>query len=225
MSRVFRRDPWRRFDQALAWFQPTAPACSGPSGCPSSTSRGRRALLRLPRARDPGFQARPLRPLRRGRRPGRNLARADARGRGAATRVRRALLPRGRRADGRAQDLPVRAVTRTSTSSSIVIRTPRPPWSVPASPGTATSSAPSSARSSPTSLSTARRATTSSSFGSTGSDPRRKVRRVSGSDLGDAGERTRTSKSPTAQRVLSPSRLPVPPRPRGLSVGARLPRH
>ena len=31
----------------------------------------------------------------------------------------------------------------------------------------------------------------------------------------DAGERDRTSKGPRAHRVLSPARLPVPPRPRG----------
>src|SRR5437867_1498019 len=39
----------------------------------------RRALLRLPGLRDPGLQARPLRPPRRGRRPGLDPPRADAR--------------------------------------------------------------------------------------------------------------------------------------------------
>ena len=56
-------------------------------------------------------QARPLRALRGRAAIPTHLARADARRRGAAARIRRALLARRRRADPRAQDLPLRALT------------------------------------------------------------------------------------------------------------------
>ena len=120
---------------------------------------------------DPGLQARSLRPLRCGRRSGHDLARAHARRRGAAACVRRALLPGGRRADGRAQDVPLRALTGRALPDRPPSRTRPRPSSAPASPATASSSARSSARSSPTSRSTARRATTSACSASTASDP------------------------------------------------------
>ena len=99
--------------QALAWLQPTRPELFAPERFPVfNLALDGEHFYGFPVFGIPGLQARPLRPLRRGRRPGRDLARADARRRGAAARVRRALLPGRRRADDRAQDLPLRALAR-----------------------------------------------------------------------------------------------------------------
>ena len=101
----------------------------------------RRALLRLPRVRHPGLQGRPLRASAARAAIPTHLPRADARGRAPAPRVRRALLPGRRRADDRAQDLPLRAVARRALPRSTPTPRASAPSSAPASPATASSSA------------------------------------------------------------------------------------
>ena len=65
-SRGCRPGSVRGVRQSLAWLQPTAPELFAPEPHPRLQPRPRRrALLRLPRVRHPGVQARPLRPLRR----------------------------------------------------------------------------------------------------------------------------------------------------------------
>ena len=219
-----RRDGARPSARSLAWLQPTRPSSSAPSGCRSSTSPRRRALLRLPRVRHPGLQARPLRPLGARRRSGRDLPRADARGRGAAPRVRRALLPRRRRADGRAQDVPLRAVARRALPH-------RPPPGVSRVVVGAGFSGHGFKFCSVVgeiladlALDGATR-TTSGSSASTASDARdaAKVRRE-GRDFGLCGREDSNLQGLEAQRDLNPPRLPVPPRPRRRSVGREAPR-
>ena len=162
----------------------------------------RRALLRLPRARHPRASSSAATTT---------SARAATRTRSTASppsRTRRRFAPSPSATSPKAPGRPWRSRRAssnphpTSTSSSTATRTHPQRSSAPASRDTATSSARSSARSSPTSPSTARRATTSGCFASTGSDRRRL--RAGGLEPPRA----------EAQRVLSPSRLPVPPRPR-----------
>ena len=155
--------------------------------------------------------------------------------------IRRALLPGRRRADAGAQDLPLRAVTGRALPDRPPPGDAIEPSSAPASPGTASSSARSSARSWPTSRSTARRATTSSSCASRASMTRNRISHVDFtprrfrpraphkgvwlsrdrnpreriSVLRGCGREDSNLQGAEAQRDLNPSRLPVPPRPRG----------
>ena len=203
--------------QSLAWLQPTRPELFAPDAHARLQPRARRrALLRLSRltASRASSSAATTTSARAATRTRSRASRP--RRRGAAARVRRALLPGRRRADASRSRPASSSRHPTSTSSSTGTRSAPRRSSAPASRDTASSSARSSERSSPTWRSTARRATTSGSSASTASTRRRQVRRgryAAGCGAVRAGglEPPRAE----AQRDLNPSRLPVPPRPRG----------
>ena len=137
----------------------------------SSSSTSRRAATTASRCTTSRLQVRPVPPPRRADRSVRSGPTDAARRRGRAARLRRALLPRGRRPDRDAQGLHVRELARRALHARRPARTRRRSRSSPASPATATSSHRSSARSSPTWRSTAAPGTTSASCDSSVSPP------------------------------------------------------
>ena len=209
------------------------PRSSRPTACPSSTSRSTASTSTASRltASRASSSAAMTTSVRSGD-PGRDLARADARGRGAAPCVRRALLPRRRRADRRAQDLPLRAVTRRALPHrpppgrrggsrrrrllgarlQVLLRRGRDPRR----PGARRRDA---ARHRLCSASTAS-ARGSLKLGRPLESPSRKRVGLSSAVRAGGLEPPRAE----AQRDLNPPRLPVPPRPRERSVGRGAPR-
>ena len=150
--------------QALAWFQPTRPELFAPDRMPVfNLALDGEHFYGFPAYGIPGFKLGRYDHFGAGGDPDAISREPTLARRGAAAGVRRALLPGRRRADPRAQDLPLRALARRALPHRPAPGDASAPSSAPASPDTASSSARSSARSSPTSRSTATRDTTSSS--------------------------------------------------------------